>query len=295
MHRRAGAELLALRYPERLPTHELALRSQLNLWAGAFDRDEYRELVEKEYSPSVEHIALMLPSRSHVQAARNQLRCVGEPREKLFRIDATSGILPDSFRSALLHEIRSFQRWASCNDVPLRRPNSMNDSGIVLNDLPHLSHCMSFLVSDIITPLASELFPEHHGDTLDDHHSFIVEYDVATADTNLSFHVDDSDVTLNFCLESKNASGSEVHFRGRRCTLHQSTGSVRSEEVIDAEPVEGSALLHAGQHRHSVKQLRRGRRTSLIVWARSTRGRHSEQESDECPWWCGHNAYGNEQ
>lgn len=55
------------------------------------------------------------------------------------------------------------------------------------------------IIDDYLQPITQMLFPEDYGDSLDDHHCFLVRYK-AGEDVKLALHVDDSEVTLNVCL-----------------------------------------------------------------------------------------------
>eukprot|EP00527_Entomoneis_sp_CCMP2396_P003892 CAMPEP_0198144230 /NCGR_PEP_ID=MMETSP1443-20131203/14321_1 /TAXON_ID=186043 /ORGANISM="Entomoneis sp., Strain CCMP2396" /LENGTH=357 /DNA_ID=CAMNT_0043807587 /DNA_START=202 /DNA_END=1272 /DNA_ORIENTATION=- len=80
--------------------------------------------------------------------------------------------------------------------------------------------------------------------------------------SQLVTHTDDSEVTLNIGL-GKNFEGGHVEFRGLR-------GTPEGGQLIDAfEPIEGTALIHAGRHFHDVTPVTKGNRYALIVWARS--------------------------
>lgn len=122
--------------------------------------------------------------------------------------------------------------------------------------------------------------------SLDHQHAFIVEY-AEGGDTDLGFHVDDSEVTLNACLGLA-FEGAEVYFRGARCDTHRDDPA-RECESWQWQPSPGRAILHAGAHRHGVHALRSGRRVNLIVWARSSRHRraHPAPHAGPTPWCAG--------
>lgn len=143
---------------------------------------------------------------------------------------------------------------------------------------------MDQLLDTWLAPLTNRYFPDHAGGQLDHQHSFVVDY-AETGDTSLDFHVDDSEVTLNACL-GLTFEGAEVYFRGERCDLHR-TEPANDTESWQWTPAPGTALLHAGSHRHGVFPLRAGRRINLIVWARSSRHRRVHRSAHAGPAaWC---------
>ena len=166
-------------------------------------------------------------------------------------------------------------------DRSLGPPSSMHDHGVILADIG-LGDWVDALLAERIRPLAAELLPEHHGATLDHHHAYLVEYS-AQHDEDLGFHVDDSEVTLNLCLGEEPFSGAELVLLGRRCAAHRQT-PVDPGERLEIEHEVGTAILHAGAHRHQVEPIRRGVRRNLIVWCRSSTARVAPDEG--CPAWC---------
>ena len=84
----------------------------------------------------------------------------------------------------------------------MKRPNSMNRYGLVLNDKLALHNMVSTLVSSYAGPLASSLFPTHIGiHDSDDFHAFTVRYK-GGEDVALKLHVDSSVGTMNVNLNS---------------------------------------------------------------------------------------------
>ncbi|MDI3285835.1 hypothetical protein [Polyangium sp. 15x6] len=192
-------------------------------------------------------------------------------------------LLSAEYREALLREIHAFEHWCRHRGVGPVRPNSMNNQGVVLAELG-LEGAMDELLYTWLSPLTKWAFPEHAGSSVDHQHSFVVEY-AENGDTDLGFHVDDSEVTLNACL-GLSFDGAEVYFRGVRCDAHREDPA-NDAEVWQWNPAAGRAILHAGAHRHGVHALRSGRRVNLIVWARSSRHRRAHRAPHEGPTtWC---------
>ena len=158
-------------------------------------------------------------------------------------------------------------------------PNSMHGYGAVLGDLG-LDGLLQALV-ERLAPLCRLHFEDTGGGAIDGRHGFLAEYG-RDHDDSLGFHVDDSAVTLNLCL-GEDFSGSELYFQGLRCDRHRQTPTLRVED-FELEHVPGTAILHAGRHRHGVHPIRRGRRRNLILWMQS---RRSREAVTDCPSWCG--------
>ena len=158
-------------------------------------------------------------------------------------------------------------------------PNSMHEYGAVLAEIGMAD--LSRALRELVTPLAAHYFPDTGGLEIDGEHAFIAEYG-RDGDESLGYHVDDSAVTLNVCL-GDDFSGTEIYFRGLRCDEHRQTPATPSE-TFELEHEVGTALLHAGRHRHGVHPIRRGRRRNLILWLQSANAR---AEARACRPWCG--------
>ena len=91
-----------------------------------------------------------------------------------------------------------FESWCANQQVTIQRPNSMNNYGAILDDFGFNSF-LNRLMTEYISPLSTLLFKDTGGDSLDEHHGFVVEYKMGK-DVSLDFHSDDSDVTFNVCL-----------------------------------------------------------------------------------------------
>lgn len=97
------------------------------------------------------------------------------------------------FCDILMEEIQNFEK----SDFPKQRPNSMNNYGVILNNIG-LEHLFDFFL-DLVRPLTGILFPKKGGNSIDHHHSFVVEYKIGN-DLNLDMHIDDSEITFNVNL-----------------------------------------------------------------------------------------------
>jgi len=195
--------------------------------------------------------------------------------------------LSDGARARVAAECAAIAAWNAAHGHPLEPPNSMNEAGFRLAPVG-LAGLASWLMDRAVSPLADGAFAASHPWALEDPHGFTVAYG-AGADRDLGFHVDDSAVTLNLCLERTGAGG-EVWFAGSRCALHrQDPGGAAAVWA----PRPGWALLHRGAHRHGAWPVQGGHRRNLVVWCRDAAARqreHDDAEAGRCPPWCGHPA-----
>lgn len=155
------------------------------------------------------------------------------------------------------------------SDMPKYRPNSMNNFGLVINDMG-MEGMIDRLMLDFLQPIVRHLFHDAtNGQPVDQHHSFIVEYREGQ-DTNLDMHTDDSDVTfnVNICDEFQ---GAGLSF----CGLHGAVDRRRLNFQYDHKL--GRAVVHAGLHTHGADDLVAGERLNMIIWCCSSRFRQSAQ------------------
>lgn len=180
---------------------------------------------------------------------------------------------------ARIDERRAEARRAGAHAPP---PNSMHEHGAGLLDLG-FGALLDDLLARSIAPVGARWFEAVGGDGLDGHHGYLVEYG-RDADEELGFHVDDSELTLNLCLGERFA-GAELVMLGLRCDDHRQT-PVLAGESVEIEHAIGSAVLHAGRHRHRVEPIRSGRRRNLILWCRNS-ARRAASARVACAAWCG--------
>jgi hypothetical protein len=159
----------------------------------------------------------------------------------------------------------------------------MNRYGLILSDIG-LSPVLDWITRQVVRPLAAALYGDLGGGQIEEHHGFIVEYG-RDGDRSLDFHVDDADVTLNLCL-GEEFTGGGLFFEGLRCERHRQD-RCRPEERFVHEHAPGTALLHAGSHRHGARPLASGRRVNLILWCRRTAELRRADSAGGCPGWCG--------
>mmetsp|Transcript_111017 Transcript_111017/g.313063 ORF Transcript_111017/g.313063 Transcript_111017/m.313063 type:complete len:519 (-) Transcript_111017:60-1616(-) len=170
-------------------------------------------------------------------------------------------VFTDSFCQVLMEEIRNFYSTG----LPARRPNSMNNYGIILNDIG-LEPLMFALQDEVIQPLAAVLFPKE-GSELESHHAFTIRYR-GGEDTHLDVHTDDSDVTFNVNIFG-DYEGCPLVFCGIvGAPDHRKFRTAYQHRL-------GHAVMHSGRHRHGAEDITEGERMNLVVWSYSYNFRQS--------------------
>ncbi|KAK1160167.1 hypothetical protein AOXY_G21679 [Acipenser oxyrinchus oxyrinchus] len=158
----------------------------------------------------------------------------------------------------LIEELANFEQ----SDAPKGRPNTMNNYGILLNELGFDNRFITPLRENYLQPIAMLLYPDCGGDSLDSHKAFVVKY-ALHQDLDLSYHYDNAEITLNVLLGKAFTEGN-LYF-----------GDMRQVPISDSECVEiehkvTCGLLHRGQQFHGALPITLGQRWNLIVWMRSS-------------------------
>lgn len=159
-------------------------------------------------------------------------------------------LLSERACTALMEEVAHF----ASTGIEARRPNSMNNYGLILNDIglrPSLD-----AVQRHVAPVLASLFPTEAG-ALDGHHSFVVAYE-SGKDTKLDMHTDDSDVTVNACLGDE-FEESGLSFCGDAGAADHRHLSFRYTHA------RGRAVVHLGRRRHGADDIRAGTRQNLVM------------------------------
>jgi len=171
----------------------------------------------------------------------------------------------------LIEEVEYFEKTG----LPISRPNSMNNYGLILDEIGLRSN-MTKIRDEIVKPLLKIYYQNLEGiDSIDDHHCFVVQYAVdESGDTDLGFHYDESEFTLNVCL-GKKFEGARLYFAGwlEDPSTH--------EENLKVEHEIGRGLLHIGKHRHGAEPIESGERFNLIMWVRSSTVRKLRAEEKQ--------------
>lgn len=183
--------------------------------------------------------------------------------------------LKTDFCDLLLAEVEHYQR----SGLPQHPPNSMNNYGLVLNEIG-MRKSFDAVLQRHLLGIAARLFGDdavresrlngHElktenwgGSSLDDHHTFVVRYR-PDEDSHLDMHVDACDVTFNFGLsDTSRFSGSDLAF----CGMHGQED--RRKHLHTYKHVKGRCVVHSGKRRHGALRIKDGERSSLIMWTRS--------------------------
>mmetsp|Transcript_30410 Transcript_30410/g.51238 ORF Transcript_30410/g.51238 Transcript_30410/m.51238 type:complete len:463 (+) Transcript_30410:273-1661(+) len=166
------------------------------------------------------------------------------------------------FCTMFLEEVEHYQ----ASGLPIQRPNSMNNYGIVTNEIG-MEHMFDLLQKSVLQRVAGYLYAPQ-GWQLDRHHTFVVQYQM-DQDAGLDMHTDDSDVTFNVCL-GREFEGSGLTFCGQQgAPNHRQKAGVYKH-------VMGRCVVHLGRKRHGADDITKGERRNLIIWNQSSAWRQSD-------------------
>ncbi|KAG7480802.1 hypothetical protein MATL_G00060300 [Megalops atlanticus] len=171
-------------------------------------------------------------------------------------------VFTKKFCDELIEELEHFEQ----SDAPKGRPNTMNNYGILLNELGFDEGFITPLRENYLRPVAALLYPDCGGHCLDSHKAFVVKY-AMNEDLDLSYHYDNAEVTLNVCLGKEFTEGNLYFGDMRQVPLSDS-------ECVEVEHHVAEGLLHRGQQMHGALRISSGQRWNLIVWMRASRERN---------------------
>jgi len=180
----------------------------------------------------------------------------------------TFPIFSEKLCSAITTEMLNYQK----SGLPVQRPNSMNNYGLILNDIG-LEPSLKWLQENYLWQVARALF-RHSSITskFDSHHSFIVHYEPGK-DLGLDMHTDDSDITFNVCL-GKEFQGAALNFCGI-------VGQPDHRQFKTAyHHIKGNCIVHLGAQRHGACSITSGERFNLIMWNKNHTWRKSKDLMD---------------
>ncbi|RMC05750.1 hypothetical protein DUI87_17293 [Hirundo rustica rustica] len=166
-------------------------------------------------------------------------------------------VFTEEFCQAFVDELENFEQ----SDMPKGRPNTMNNYGVLLNELGMDEPFLTPLRERLL-PVTALLYPELGGACLDSHKAFVVKYSLHE-DLDLSSHYDNAEVTLNVSLGKEFTEGN-LYFGD----FSQDPSPV--PKYIEVEHVGGRGLLHRGGQIHGALPIASGERWNLIVWMRSS-------------------------
>ncbi len=190
------------------------------------------------------------------------VRAGGAALESILREEVNGvysfALFTPAFCARLLHELRAYED----SDLPRRRPNSMNNYGLILNEIG-LQPAVDDLMRRYLQPLIRRVFAAaSDGEPVDHHHTFMVQYMLAQ-DRSLDMHSDDAEVTVNVNICDA-FHGSGLLFCGVYGDAdHRRTGAEYQHAL-------GRAVIHLGLHRHGAEQLSSGERFNVVIWCRSS-------------------------
>jgi len=165
--------------------------------------------------------------------------------------------LTSHFLELVQSEVRNFESTG----LRARRPNSMNNYGLILSEMG-LDRMIFGLQRRLVGPIAQVLLSWSGGHELESHHAFTVRYK-EQEDTHLDVHMDESDVTFNVNLWNNGSAGALVFCGMNGAPNHR---KFRKEYLH----LPGYAVIHSGRHRHGAEDISGGVRTNLIVWSYSS-------------------------
>ncbi|XP_076346174.1 2-oxoglutarate and iron-dependent oxygenase domain-containing protein 2-like isoform X2 [Tachypleus tridentatus] len=172
-------------------------------------------------------------------------------------------VFTEEFCTQFLEELANFEHSL----LPRGRPNTMNNYGVLLNELGFYEDFLNPLRIHYLQPIIKLLFPKEGGGNLDSQKGFTVKYKVEE-DVDLGYHYDNAEVTLNVCLGT-HFTGGELYFGDMKTVpLWKSTCS-----VVEQQPKFG--ILHRGQQLHGALPVTSGERHNLVIWMRSSSVRNS--------------------
>ncbi|XP_021268288.1 2-oxoglutarate and iron-dependent oxygenase domain-containing protein 2 isoform X1 [Numida meleagris] len=167
-------------------------------------------------------------------------------------------VFTEEFCQAFIEELENFEQ----SDMPRGRPNSMNNYGVLLNELGMDENFITPLREKYLRPITALLYPDLGGACLDSHKAFVVKYSLHE-DLDLSSHYDNAEVTLNVSL-GKDFTEGNLYFGDFR----QDPSPVPN--YIEVEHVRTQGLLHRGGQIHGALPIASGERWNLIIWMRSS-------------------------
>ena len=132
------------------------------------------------------------------------------------------------------------------------------------------------MVQKVVIPIASKLWQGIGEDQLDEHTAFTVEY-ARGKDEGMPEHLDDAEITVNYCL-GNDFEGGDLKFGRMRCPQHEklqpdAAGATGAEYTYQHVP--GRAVIHLGSHAHTTEDVVSGERFNIVIHCRSRAWRRS--------------------
>ena len=141
--------------------------------------------------------------------------CVQKLSEGIYQFP----ILKPAYVQMWLEEIQNINKFLKDNKIPNEPPNHYNQHGLNIQNFEWFNgeknQIFTKLIDHVIQPIAMELWWGIGEDSLSAHNTFTVDYH-QTRDKKLELHIDDSEITINYCL-GQEFTGGDLVFEGMRC------------------------------------------------------------------------------
>ena len=98
-----------------------------------------------------------------------------------------------------VEEIENIRKFLSESGIPHDFPNPQNKNGVNLDDFGFYE-ILQTMIEKVVMPISRKLFWKIGENSLDDHFAFTTNYG-ENLDRKLDLHVDDSEVSINYCLD----------------------------------------------------------------------------------------------
>lgn len=252
-------------YAHRCPTEQIlcAIEAEVQRRMGLQEeRERNRRLFENAYARADEEVY-------NFSLRFLDLHC-GKAK-RVGRQVYTMPVFTQEFCEKFLREIKRVKE----SGLPLTRPNSMNKSGLLLDDVGFTKFFDEFRTGHL-QPICVSTFPDLGFTDLNTHRAFIVHYkaddDDEEFDRGLDYHFDNAELTLNISLSATHEGG-ELVFDGFKREPPGNSGA-----VLACEHRPGHGILHRGDHIHRALPIESGERWNLVLWLRS-----SEHRNRTCP------------
>ncbi|KAG9261465.1 2-oxoglutarate and iron-dependent oxygenase domain-containing protein 2 isoform X1 [Astyanax mexicanus] len=258
-----------LQFSNVLQTIHAEIERRRNLEADSAER---KAAIKEKYRPLHQHVYCLQESYLIPEFLQIVKYCQsdGATQEGLMKlIDSEAAprvyrfpIFTKNFCRDLIEELEHFEE----SDAPKGRPNTMNNYGILLNELGFDEGLITPLRERYLRPLSALLYPDCGGQWLDSHKAFVVKY-AMNEDLDLSYHYDNAEVTLNVSL-GKDFTEGNLYFGDMKEVPLSET------ECAEVEHRVTEAVLHRGQQMHGALPISSGLRWNLIIWMRASRHRN---------------------
>uniref|UniRef100_A0A8C6YM42 2-oxoglutarate and iron dependent oxygenase domain containing 2 n=1 Tax=Naja naja TaxID=35670 RepID=A0A8C6YM42_NAJNA len=215
---------------------------------------ERKAIISQNYRPKHPHLYILQVKEVGFLHSLPWLLSSSASDKRIYRLP----IFTKEFCEAFVEELEHFEQ----SEMPKGRPNSMNNYGVLLNELGLDETFLTPLREKYLQPLTALLYPDCGGSCLDSHKAFVVKY-ALHEDLDLSTHYDNAEVTLNVCLGKEFTEGSLYFAEFRQVPLLK-------YNYLEVEHLLYYGLFHRGGQLHGALPIASGERKNLIIWMRSS-------------------------